>query len=117
MQLTRAEQAHHTLLERWRGAMDLIGPGPSLPHFEDAARGVSGLDAVGDWADLGSGAGFPGIALAARWPGARVEGLDSSEEMLRKAREEPGRPNWRLAPASVGMSLTSTSCATTASSS
>ena len=64
--------AHRTLLERWRGAMDLIGPGPSEPHFEDAIGVVTGLDASGDWADLGSGAGFPGIALAAFYEDARV---------------------------------------------
>lgn len=63
---------HRALLEKWRKAMDLVGPGPVDPHFEDADRAVEGLDAAGDWADLGSGAGFPGIALAARWPDARV---------------------------------------------
>ena len=32
---------------------------------------------MGDWADLGSGAGFPGIALAARWPEASVQLVES----------------------------------------
>ena len=52
--------------------MDLVGPGPLKPHFQDAAGAVAELEAVGRWADLGSGAGFPGIALAARHPGAEV---------------------------------------------
>jgi 16S rRNA (guanine527-N7)-methyltransferase len=60
------------LLEKWRGAMDLVGPGPLEPHFEDAVASVRWLDAHGDWADLGSGAGFPGVALAAMFPDARV---------------------------------------------
>lgn len=77
MTLTDAERTHQLLLEQWRGAMDLIGPGPSAPHFEDAVGAVDGLEAVGDWADLGSGAGFPGIALAARSPGARVQLVES----------------------------------------
>ncbi|MCB9765876.1 MAG: class I SAM-dependent methyltransferase [Alphaproteobacteria bacterium] len=71
--LTPAEQAHLRLLERWRKAMNLIGPGPAEPHFEDAARAVGWLEAPeGLWADLGSGAGFPGVALAARFPSLRV---------------------------------------------
>jgi 16S rRNA G527 N7-methylase RsmG len=70
--LLPAEEAHRALLERWRVAMDLVGPGPVAPHFDDAIEAVAGLDARGDWVDLGSGAGFPGIALAARHPGARV---------------------------------------------
>jgi len=57
--------------------MDLVGPGALLPHFEDSARAVSWLDAVGRWADLGSGAGFPGISLAARHENARVELVES----------------------------------------
>lgn len=63
---------HHELLERWRKVMDLVGPGPLDPHFEDAVAATSWLDARGDWADLGSGAGFPGVALAALHPAARV---------------------------------------------
>lgn len=77
MILTDAEVTHQTLLERWRGAMDLIGPGPSAPHFTDAAHAVADLEATGHWADLGSGAGFPGIALAARWTSASVQLIES----------------------------------------
>ena len=69
---TPAEEIHRALLERWRKAMNLVGPGPVEPHFIDAMGAVAGLEAVGRWADLGSGAGFPGIALAARFPSASV---------------------------------------------
>ena len=73
MTLTPAERAHQDLLARWRKAMDLVGPGPIEPHFTDAARAVDALGPItGRWADLGSGAGFPGVALAARNPGATV---------------------------------------------
>ncbi len=75
--LTPAEQTHFELLTKWRRAMDLVGPGPLEPHFEDAARAVSWLEASGRWADLGSGAGFPGVALAARHPSAQVELVES----------------------------------------
>lgn len=71
--LSPAEERHLALLERWRKAMDLVGPGPLEPHFQDAAGAVGALGPIeGQWADLGSGAGFPGVALAARNPGARV---------------------------------------------
>ena len=69
---TPAEDIHRALLERWRKAMNLVGPGPVEAHFLDAVGAVSGLNATGRWADLGSGAGFPGIALAARHPSASV---------------------------------------------
>ena len=66
------EEHHHALLQRWRKVINLVGKGPLEPHFEDARRAVGWLDAKGDWADLGSGAGFPGVALAALYPQARV---------------------------------------------
>lgn len=79
----QALDAHRELLGKWRKAMDLIGPGPMEPHFEDALGATEGLDATGDWADLGSGAGFPGIALAARYPDARVQLVESRDKRAR----------------------------------
>lgn len=71
---------HRALLEKWRGAMDLVGPGPLDPHFDDAMAAVRDLDARGEWADLGSGAGFPGIALAVAYPAARVRLVERREK-------------------------------------
>ena len=70
--MTPLEQAHFELLARWRKVMDLVGPGPLEPHFEDARRAVAWLEPRGRWVDLGSGAGFPGVALAALHPELRV---------------------------------------------
>ncbi|MES2638653.1 MAG: RsmG family class I SAM-dependent methyltransferase [Myxococcota bacterium] len=68
----RPRDAHRALLEKWRKTMDLVGPGPVDPHFDDAEAAVGWLGATGAWADLGSGAGFPGIMLAETSPGASV---------------------------------------------
>ncbi|MEZ4240387.1 MAG: 16S rRNA (guanine(527)-N(7))-methyltransferase RsmG [Myxococcota bacterium] len=75
--------AHRRLLAQWRGAMNLVGPGPLDPHYADADVGLALLDPdppAGRWADLGTGAGFPGIPFAARFPSARVELVDSRQK-------------------------------------
>ena len=77
MNYTKAEEIHLSMLAQWRGAMNLVGPGPLEPHFMDAAGAVHGLGAQGRWADLGSGAGFPGIAFAARHPDATIMLVES----------------------------------------
>ena len=68
---------HRRLLGRWRDKMDLIGPGPMEPHFTDAISAVSSLPLLESWVDLGSGAGFPGIALGASYPNAQVTLIES----------------------------------------
>ena len=82
MNLTPAEATHRRLLSRWRKAMDLVGPGSLDPHFVDAVGAVSGLDVQGRWADLGSGAGFPGISLAARHPEAEILLVESRQKRV-----------------------------------
>jgi 16S rRNA (guanine(527)-N(7))-methyltransferase RsmG len=76
----RTEAIHRALLEKWRGAMDLVGPGPLDLHFDDSRAAVEGLAARGRWADLGSGAGFPGVALATAFPDAHVLLVESREK-------------------------------------
>ena len=44
--------------------------------------------------DLGCGSGAVTRIIAERFPGARVVGLDSSPEMLARARAAPGRIEW-----------------------
>lgn len=77
-------RVHESLLERLRRSMDLVGPGPAAPHFDDAEQVATLLTQEpprsGRWADLGSGAGFPGIALAAHHPGIRVELVESRQK-------------------------------------
>ena len=60
--------------------MDLVGPGPLDPHFEDARKAVSWIASEGSWLDLGSGSGFPGVALAARHPQIHVHLVESRQK-------------------------------------
>lgn len=89
-------RVHRKLLERWRKAMDLVGPGPLDSHYLDAEACIRGLDARGRWADLGSGAGFPGFILAARSPAAQVELIERRQKrssFLEQAVAEGGLKN------------------------
>lgn len=63
---------------RLRPALDLLGRIPA-----ESPNAVY---------DLGCGPGNVTRILAERWPSAPVHGLDSSAEMLAKARAEPGMP-------------------------
>ena len=60
--------------------MDLIGPGDMEHHFTDAKEAVSNLSLTGHWIDLGSGAGFPGFALAASHPHLTVTMVESRQK-------------------------------------
>lgn len=44
--------------------------------------------------DLGCGPGNSTALLAARWPDAELEGIDSSQEMLEEARRSPFKAQW-----------------------
>ena len=94
-----ATDAHKALLARWRHAMNLVGPGPLAPHFEDAEHAVRLLHPSGRWADLGSGAGFPGVALAAWHPQVQVHLVESRERrvaFLRAALRATGLSNLQV---------------------
>lgn len=71
--------------------MDLVGPGPVEEHFVDAEGAIRGLAAEGRWLDLGSGAGFPGIMLAARYPQAHVTLVERRQKRAAFLREVVAR--------------------------
>ncbi|SDJ88432.1 methyltransferase domain-containing protein [Aliiruegeria lutimaris] len=71
---------------RLRPALDLLSAIPSLPN--------------GDIIDLGCGAGTVGPALASRFQGHRLVGVDLSDAMLEKARRVPAYD--RLERADIG---------------
>jgi 16S rRNA (guanine527-N7)-methyltransferase len=71
---------HADLLERWRKVMNLVGPGPIAVHFRDVDQATAGMTLTGAWADLGSGAGFPGLVLAADHPAANFDLVESRQK-------------------------------------
>ncbi|GER23423.1 trans-aconitate 2-methyltransferase [Zafaria cholistanensis] len=106
---------------RWDPDLYLRHADPrARPFFDLVARiapvprmGESGTGEPGSWeprtvVDLGCGPGHLTAALADRWPGARVLGLDSSPQMVAKARAAHGpdapahRPNLAFEQADAG---------------
>ncbi len=75
--MTELMTVHRAALEQWRKAMNLVGPGDVSEHYVDAERALAGLSPRGRWVDLGTGAGFPGVILAALFPHLEVDLVDS----------------------------------------
>lgn len=78
-------EIYHALLLKWQRAVNLVGPG-TIPaawerHFADSAQLLE-LISVGAkiLADLGSGAGFPGMVLAIMRPELEVHLVESDEK-------------------------------------
>ncbi len=69
--------------ERTRSAAELLARIP----IEDPGRVI----------DLGSGPGNSTALLASRWPGAQLEGMDSSPEMIGQARASGVKADWSVA--------------------
>lgn len=87
-------------LERWSRAKNLVGPDTLsrlwTRHIADSAQAQACLPEALRWADLGSGAGLPGLIIAillADRPGARVDLVESNGRkcaFLRAAQRETG---------------------------
>ncbi len=70
-------------------------------HVDDSLSGlgVEGLRTAKRIADVGAGAGFPGLVLAAALPGARVDLIEATSrkcEFMRRAIERTGIQNARV---------------------
>jgi 16S rRNA (guanine527-N7)-methyltransferase len=78
-------ETYHALLLKWQKAVNLVGPG-TIPeawerHFADSAQLAAMIpDTVKIIADLGSGAGFPGMVLAIMRPDLEVHLVESDEK-------------------------------------
>ena len=77
------------LLEEWTGQMNLVGPSALadfwLRHAYDSAQLLTLAPEAKTWADLGAGAGFPGVVLAIllKPAGGRVHLVDSQAKRVR----------------------------------
>ncbi len=90
------------LLLTWQQRINLIAPStiPKLwtRHIADSLQLLALAPGAKVWADLGSGAGFPGLVLAcalAETPGARVHLVESNSKkaaFLREAARVTGAP-------------------------
>lgn len=71
---------HRRTLGQWRESMNLVGPGDLEEHYVDAESALAGLEPTGRWVDLGTGAGFPGIVFAAKFPDVSLDLVDSRKK-------------------------------------
>lgn len=95
-------EIHRRLLAEWSERMNLVGPRELElfwgRHALDSAQLVGLAPAARRWVDLGSGAGFPGLvvaALVAQSPGASVHLVESTGKkaaFLRAVVEEARLP-------------------------
>jgi 16S rRNA (guanine527-N7)-methyltransferase len=93
-----AVERYRALLEEWNGRMNLVGPSAMatfwLRHAYDSAQLLEVASAAPParrqvpvvWADIGAGAGFPGVVLAILlkgWHGAQVHLIESLAKRCR----------------------------------
>jgi 16S rRNA (guanine527-N7)-methyltransferase len=93
---------YEDLLRRWQAKINLVAPNTLndvwLRHFADSAQVVAALPKAHRWADIGSGAGFPGLVtaiLVKDRPGAMVHLIESDQRkaaFLRAVSRETGAP-------------------------
>jgi len=90
------------LLQRWQEKINLVASGTLgdmwMRHFADSAQVLAAAPVVSRWADLGSGAGFPGLVSALLLkgrPGAVVHLIESDQRkaaFLRAVSRETAAP-------------------------
>ncbi len=77
-------QTYMRLLNRWQMAINLVAPGSLLEawtrHFEDSLQLVDMIPPNAAIADLGSGAGFPGLVIAIARPDVTVHLIESDKK-------------------------------------
>ncbi len=79
-----ALHAHYQELRRWNRSLSLIGPGTAEEvlsrHYGESLAALPLIPAsCGEIVDVGSGAGFPGLVLAAALPQAHVTLIEARQ--------------------------------------
>lgn len=76
-------KVYHDLLLKWQKAINLVSPGTVSEawqrHFVDSAQLSKLMPSGARLADLGSGAGFPGLVLAVMRPDLEIHLIESDE--------------------------------------
>jgi 16S rRNA (guanine527-N7)-methyltransferase len=95
-------EIYERMLREWNPRINLVSASTLaevwIRHFADSAQLHEHLPEISRWADLGSGAGFPGMVLALllkRRPGASVSLIESDQRkaaFLRAVSRETGAP-------------------------
>jgi len=95
-------EVYATLLKRWQAKINLVSAATLddiwLRHFADSAQVVAAAPHITRWADIGSGAGFPGLVTALllkSTPGAQVHLIESDQRkasFLRAVSRETAAP-------------------------
>lgn len=87
-------EAYRSLLETWNGRMNLVGPSALASfwrrHAYDSAQLLALAPDAKVWADIGTGAGLPGVVLAILLkdvPGARVHLIETLAKRCRFLQE------------------------------
>lgn len=98
----REFEIYDALLRKWQKSTNLVAPSTLANiwtrHFADSAQILEHFPTIDTWADLGSGAGFPGMVLAIclkDHPSARVHLIESDQRkvaFLRAVSRETGAP-------------------------
>ncbi|MGD9982211.1 MAG: 16S rRNA (guanine(527)-N(7))-methyltransferase RsmG [Hyphomonadaceae bacterium] len=95
-------ETHRRLLGEWSGRMNLVGPKELEQfwsrHALDSAQLIKFAPEAKRWVDLGAGAGFPGVVIAAFLAGQPgtvvhlVESTGKKARFLRAVAEQAGLP-------------------------
>ncbi len=95
-------EIYAVLLKRWQAKINLVSAATLddiwLRHFADSAQVLAAAPHIARWADLGSGAGFPGLVTALllkSTPGAVVHLIESDQRkasFLRAVSRETAAP-------------------------
>lgn len=94
--LDGSEEWEAVLVAAWREGQrrSMVGPGDPAVHLHHARTLASRLTPPQRAADLGSGAGIPGLALAGIWPRSQWVLVDAAQRRISLLEDTIGRLGW-----------------------